>query len=82
VAVGQALVLDVLPHRETQAGRFTAITSSSQKIPSALAPALAPLLLSIATLDNSRNYTVLYVAAGMLAVLGGMITLLGSRADT
>ena len=82
VAVGQALVLDVLPHRETQAGRFTAITGSSQKIPSALAPALAPLLLSIATLDNSRNYTVLYVAAGMLAVLGGMITLLGSRADT
>jgi MFS family permease len=80
VAVGQALVLDVLPHRETQAGRFTAITSSSQKIPSALAPALAPLLLSIAAFDNSRNYTVLYVAAGMLAVLGGLITLLGSRA--
>jgi MFS family permease len=81
-AVGQALVLDVLPDRETQAGRFTAITSSSQKIPNALAPLLAPVLLSIAAVDNQKNYTVLFLAAGMLAVLGGLITLLGSRANT
>lgn len=79
-AVGQALVLDVLPHRETQAGRFTAITGSSQKIPNSLAPLLAPALLSVTAVGAEKNYTALFLAAGMLAVLGGLITLLGSRA--
>lgn len=78
-SVGQALILDVLPHRETQAGRFMAIASSSQKIPSALAPVLAPALLSIAATGNDKNYTALFLAAGLLALLGGFITLLGVR---
>ena len=78
-SVGQAHVLDVLPNRETQAGRFMAVTSSSQKIPSVLAPALAPVLLSVAATGTEKNYTALFLAAGSLAVLGGLITLLGVR---
>lgn len=78
-SVGQAFILDVLPHRDTQAGRFMAIASSSQKIPSALAPVLAPVLLSIAATGTDKNYTALFLAAGLLAVLGGLITLLSVR---
>ncbi|WP_258803651.1 MFS transporter [Pseudarthrobacter sp. NS4] len=79
ISVGQALVLDVLPHRETQAGKFMAITSFSQKIPAALAPGLAPVLLSIGATGTDRNYTLLFLAAGALALVGGLITVLGVR---
>jgi MFS family permease len=82
ISVGQALVLDVLPHRETEAGKFMAITSFSQKIPATLAPGLAPLLLSIAATGTDKNYTALFVAAGALALVGGLITVLGARETT
>jgi MFS family permease len=78
-AVCQALVLDVLPHRETQAGRFMAITSFSQKIPGALAPFAATLLLSLATVGDGKNYTLLYLSSGILALAGGIIILLAVR---
>lgn len=69
-AVGQAIVLDVLPHRETQAGRYMAINLFAQKIPGALAPLAAPLLLG---LGGGQNFVVLYLVAGALALLGGAI---------
>jgi len=72
-SVGQALVLDVMPHRETQAGRFSAIIGFSQRIPSAVAPLAAPLVMSLAPVAEAR-YTVLYLASGALAVLGGVVT--------
>lgn len=68
-AVAQALVLDVLPHRETQAGRFMAITAFSQKLPGAIAPLAAPLVLAIG--GGNENYFALYLAAGVLALAGG-----------
>lgn len=79
IAVGQALVLDVLPHRESQAGKFMAITSFSQKIPAVLAPGLAPALLAIAATGNDKNYTALFLVAGALALIGGLVTVLGVR---
>ncbi|MFJ6453877.1 MFS transporter [Paenarthrobacter sp. NPDC091669] len=81
-SVGQALVLDVLPHRETQAGRFMAITSFSQKIPSALAPLLAPVLFSIFATGIEENYSALFLAAGALAISGGFLTLLHTRGES
>lgn len=72
LAVNQAMVLDVLPHRETQAGRFMAITSFSQKIPNALAPLAAPLILAIGS-SSASNYTALYLITGALVALGGII---------
>lgn len=56
-----------------------AIASSSQKIPSILAPVLAPALLSIAASGTDKNYTALFLAAGLLAVLGGLIAMLSVR---
>lgn len=78
-AVGQALVLDVLPHRETQAGRFMAITGFAQKIPAALAPFAATLLLSLTIVGDEKNYTLLYLSSGAFALAGGLITVLAVR---
>lgn len=78
-AVGQALVLDVLPHRATQAGRFMAITSFAQKIPAALAPIAATLLLSFTIVGDEKNYTLLYLSSGAFALAGGIITVLAVR---
>ncbi len=69
-AVGQALSLDVLPHRETQAGRYTAITLFAQKIPGVISPLAAPLVLA---LGSGKNFTALYLTAAALALLGGSL---------
>lgn len=76
-AVGQALVLDVLPDRDTQAGRYLAITMFSQKIPGVLAPIAAPALLVIGS--GAPNFTALYLAAAGLALVGGLIIALKVR---
>lgn len=76
-AVGQALVLDVLPHRETQAGRYMAITMLAQKIPGVLAPVAAPVLLAIG--GGTQNFTALYLVAASLAFVGGAVIALRVR---
>ncbi|MEV7692206.1 MFS transporter [Microbacterium sp. NPDC089189] len=76
-AVGQALSLDVLPHRETQAGRYMAITLFSQKIPGVIAPVIAPVVLAIGA--GTQNFTALYLAAAALAVVGGLVVVIGVR---
>lgn len=81
LAVNQAMVLDVLPHRETQAGRFLGITAFSQKIPNALAPLVAPVLLATGA-SSGDNYALLYLSAGVLALLGGLTICLRVRPAT
>ncbi|MFK4805176.1 MFS transporter [Microbacterium sp. ZW CA_36] len=76
-AVGQALVLDVLPERETQAGRYMAITMFAQKIPGVVAPLAAPAVLAIGS--GGQNFTALYLTAAALAVVGGSIITLRVR---
>jgi MFS family permease len=71
-ATNQAVVLDILPDRERQAGRYMAITMFSQKVPGAIAPLVAPLLLTAGGAPGI-DYTVLYLAAGALALVGGAI---------
>lgn len=73
MAVGGALVLDVLPERETQAGRFNAINGFSNSIPQALAPLTAPFLLTLGTDGATKNYFLLYLVAAAVALLGGLI---------
>ena len=75
-AVGQALTLDVLPNRDTEAGRYMAITLFAQKIPGVLAPAVAPLVLA---LMGGGNFLALYLTAAVLAVAGGLVIGIGVR---
>ncbi|MDP3951256.1 MFS transporter [Microbacterium sp.] len=76
-AVGQALLLDILPQRETQAGRYMSIALLAQKIPGVFAPLAAPLLLGV---GGTQNFTLLYLVAAALTVAGGLFVM-GIRSE-
>ncbi|WP_181801984.1 MFS transporter [Streptomyces shenzhenensis] len=71
-AVDQAIVFAVLPDR-AQAGRYLAVVAFAQKIPSALAPLIAPLVITVGATGGQKNYTELYLIGGVLALAGGLI---------
>ncbi|MCZ9880593.1 MFS transporter [Arthrobacter sp. B2a2-09] len=73
-AVDQAIVLTVLPNR-TETGRYMAIVTFAQKIPSAIAPLVATLIITIGSVGGEKNYTILYLMGGVLALIGGLIVL-------
>jgi MFS family permease len=75
-AVDQALYLDVLPESDTQAGRFIAINQFSTSIPQFAAPVLAPVFLAIGVASGESNYSLLYIVAGVFALIGGLVILL------
>jgi MFS family permease len=72
-AVDQALLLDVLPERDTDAGRYMGITGFATSIPQAAGPFIAPLFLAVG--GGEKNYTLLYVVAAVCTVLGGLVVL-------
>lgn len=74
-AVDQALVLDVLPDKETDAGRFTGINGFSTSIPQGVAPFIAPAFLAIGASGDEKNYTLLYLIAAAFTVVGGLVVL-------
>ncbi|MFC5752724.1 MFS transporter [Actinomadura rugatobispora] len=78
-SVDQALMLDVLPDRETAAGRFIGIYAFSTSVPQAIAPLVAPLFLTVGATGGEKNYTLLYVIAGALSLLGGLLIALRVR---
>ncbi|MFF0156004.1 MFS transporter [Streptomyces sp. NPDC005263] len=71
-AVDLAIVFAVLPDR-AQAGRYLAVVAFSQKIPSALAPLIAPLVITVGATGGQKNYTELYLMGAVLALVGGLI---------
>jgi hypothetical protein len=68
-------LLDVLPERQTDAGRFMGITGFATSIPQAFAPLVAPVFLTIDAGTGGKNYTLLYIIAGLCTVLGGLVVL-------
>jgi len=74
-AVDQALLLDVLPERETDAGRFMGITGFATSIPQASAPLIAPLFLAIGASSGDKNYTLLFVVAAICVFAGGLVVM-------
>ncbi len=75
-AVDQALLLDVLPEKETDAGRFMGITGFATSIPQAFAPLIAPVFLAVGVLaDGAKNYTLLYIVAAACTLAGGFVVL-------
>jgi len=74
-AVDQALLLDVLPERDTDAGRFMGITGFATSIPQAVAPLVAPVFLAIGATSGDKNYTLVYVLAGLCTIAGGAVAM-------
>ncbi|MGW2048252.1 MFS transporter [Streptomyces sp. NPDC001858] len=72
-AVDQAIVFAILPDR-AEAGRYLAVVGFAQKIPSAVAPLIAPLVITLGVEDGGeKNYTQLYLMGAVLALVGGLI---------
>jgi MFS family permease len=65
IAVDLALVLDVLPDRNT-AAKDLGVFNMASAIPFSLAPAIAPAILAI----GDGSYGVLYAVAGICALIG------------
>lgn len=70
MAVDQALVVDVLPDRETHAAKNLGVLNIANAVPQSIAPAVAPLLLAIG--NAGENYAALYAAAALSAFLGAL----------
>jgi MFS family permease len=68
-AVDLALVTDVLPDRENAAAKDLGVFNIANTLPQSLAPAVAPLILSI---GGGGNYTLLFLLAAVFAVLGAV----------
>ncbi|MDE0546691.1 MFS transporter [Microbacterium sp. C7(2022)] len=73
--VDQAIIYAIIPERD-QAGRYMAVTQFAQKIPSAIAPLLAGVVITIGAVGDVKNYTLLYLTGAVFALIGGLIILL------
>jgi MFS family permease len=74
-AVDMALLLDVLPEKETDAGRFMGITGFATSIPQAAAPFIASGILVIGVTGEAKNYSLLFFIAAAFVLLGGLVIL-------
>ena len=69
-AVDLALITDVLPDKEHTAAKDMGIFNIANSLPQSVAPAMAPLLLSI---SGGGNYTALFIAGAALSLLGAAL---------
>jgi MFS family permease len=74
----QAIYLDTLPDR-AESGRFIAIINLAQQIPTAIGPFVAPTVLAIGAVAGAPNYTLLFVASGVLFLAGALMIVLRVR---
>jgi MFS family permease len=71
-SVDLALMGDVLPEKDTSAGRWMSIYNVAATLPTALAPVIAPAILLIGS-PKADNYTALYIFAAAIG-LGTTLT--------
>ena len=74
-AVDQALLLDVLPEKATDAGRFMGITGFATSIPQSVAPLIASAILLVGVTGDEKNYSLLFFIAAGLVLAGGLVIL-------
>lgn len=78
-SVDLALVTDVLPNKERDAGKDIGVFNLSNLVPQFLGPAIAPIFLAIPFLSVSgqpnQNYTMLYLFGAIFAIASGITVL-------
>jgi MFS family permease len=72
-AVDQAIVLNVLPEIDEEAGRFLGVNGYSTSIAQALAPILAAPLLLVGVAGTEKNYGLLLIIAAVLTLIAGVL---------
>jgi MFS family permease len=82
LAVDIALVTDVLPNAHGDAAKDLGVFNIANALPQSLAPAVAPMFLALgagagagAAVSQHSNYTALFLAAAVFAVVGAATTM-------
>lgn len=70
IALDFAVVSEVLPDAETQSAKNLGVFNMANALPQSIAPALAPMLLS---LGGGNNYAALFLAAGFTSIVAGFL---------
>jgi MFS family permease len=73
MSVDQAIVFDVLPERDTDAGRYLGINAYATSLPQAVGPLLASAVLVIGMTGGAQNYTLLFIVAAVFTLIGSGI---------
>ncbi|GAA1658270.1 MFS transporter [Actinoplanes couchii] len=71
-ALEQALILDVLPERDTDGGRFLGIANYTTGLTHAIAPLIATGLLLVGVTGDDKNYPLVFIVAAICTVAGGL----------
>jgi MFS family permease len=74
MGVDYALVAQVLPDNKDQAAKGMGFFNLTSTVPQTLAPVLGPFLLSIGSSGRADNYTALFLAGAIFAVVGACLT--------
>lgn len=74
MGVDYALVAQVLPDNKDQAAKGMGFFNLTSTVPQTLAPVLGPVLLSIGSSGRADNYTALFLAGALFAVVGASLT--------
>ncbi|MDD7972954.1 MFS transporter [Roseinatronobacter alkalisoli] len=72
VAVDLALVAAVLPNKGANAAKDLGIFNIANALPQSIAPAIAPIFLGLGAVADGKNYTALFIAAGVFAIIGAL----------
>ncbi len=73
MGVDLALIVDVLPNPD-DSGKDLGVFNMANAIPQTLAPGFAAFVLALNSIDN-KNYTLLFMLAGVAALLGALCVL-------
>ncbi|CAN7549519.1 MFS transporter [Rhizobium leguminosarum] len=71
-AIDLALVAAVLPNKGADAAKDFGIFNLANALPQSIAPAIAPIFLGMGALADGKNYTALFVTAGLFAISGAL----------
>jgi MFS family permease len=72
VAIDLALVAAVLPNKGANAAKDFGIFNIANALPQSIAPAIAPVFLGLGAVADGKNYTALFIAAGVFAIVGAL----------
>jgi MFS family permease len=71
-SIDNAILLDIMPNREAEAGRYSGISQIAISLAQALAPLAAAAILLIGVTGTDKNYTLLFLVAAVVTLLGAL----------
>lgn len=71
-SIDNAILLDIIPNRESEAGRYSGIAQIAISLAQSLAPLAASGILLIGVSGTEKNYTLLFIIAGAVTLLGAL----------